>query len=293
MFVFCLARVFDANYNRALNDARNALNALRHEKEQADIAKEMAIESSRVKGEFLANMSHEIRTPMNGVLGMADMLRDTELDEEQKEITDTILGSAESLLRIINDILDVSKLEAGKIELISNPFDPRKLIQDLCTLYIAANGSKEIQYSIKIGQDIPEVLWGDSGRLEQILINLIGNAVKFTPAGGTIEIQAKYRSETDDQAELLLLVKDTGIGIPKEKQKKIFEAFTQADGTTTRQFGGTGLGLTISMQLVHLMRGEIWLESEEGAGSTFYFTAIFDKENRQSCEPDSVLVNSA
>lgn len=286
VFVFFLARVFDANYNRVLNDAHKALEALKHEKQQAEIAKEIAIESSRTKGEFLANMSHEIRTPMNGVLGMADVLRDTQLNEDQQEITDTILSSAESLLRIINDILDISKLEAKKIELISIPFDLRKIIKDLCTIYVEGNGLKKIQTNIEISLDISEVLLGDSDRLKQILTNLIGNAVKFTPAGGTIELKAEIKSETDTQTEVLFSVKDTGIGIPIDKQKKIFEAFTQADGTTTRQFGGTGLGLTISMQLVHLLQGSIWLESEEGVGSTFYFTAIFDKETQHASETE-------
>ncbi len=214
---------------------------------------------------------------MNGVLGMADLLRDTKLDEDQQDIADTIMSSAESLLRIINDILDISKLEAKKIELISIPFDIRAIIRDLCTIYIAGNGSKKIQLNVEINPEIPEILLGDSDRLKQILTNLIGNAVKFTPAGGTIEIRADIRSETHKQTEVLLSVKDTGVGIPGDKQQRIFEAFTQADGTTTRQFGGTGLGLTISMQLVHLMQGEIWLESEVGVGSTFFFTALFDK----------------
>ncbi|MEM8484853.1 MAG: ATP-binding protein [Bacteroidota bacterium] len=284
VFIFCLARVFDANYNRALGEAQHALKALQHEKEQAETAKELAIESARIKGEFLANMSHEIRTPMNGVLGMADLLRDTPLDEEQQDITDTILSSAESLLRIINDILDISKLEDGKVDLISKPFDLMAILQELCTIYIAGNGSKDIQFDVRISPDIPQTLLGDSDRLKQVLINLIGNAVKFMPTGGRIDIGARIKSNTDKQVEVVLSVKDTGIGIPKNKQKKIFEAFTQADGTITRQFGGTGLGLTISMQLVHSMQGEIWLESEEGVGSTFYFTAVFDLAEQKSVQ---------
>ncbi len=282
VFIFCLARVFDTNYNRALGEAQHALIALNHEKEQAEIAKELAIESARIKGEFLANMSHEIRTPMNGILGMADILRDTELDEEQQDITNTILSSAESLLRIINDILDLSKLESGKIELIEKPFDLRGIIQELCTIYIVGNGSKNIDFDVAISPDIPAILLGDGDRLKQVLINLIGNAVKFMPSGGHIDVSASLKSETDEQTEVLIFVKDTGIGIPEDKQEKIFDAFIQADGTATRKFGGTGLGLTISMQLVHSMQGNIWLESEEGVGSTFYFTALFNKSGSDS-----------
>lgn len=277
VFIFCLARVFDTNYNRALGEAQHALVALNHEKEQAEIAKELAIESARIKGEFLANMSHEIRTPMNGVLGMTDLLRGTKLDEEQQEITDTILSSAESLLRIINDILDISKLESGKVELLIAPFDLRAIIQELCAIYITGNGSKDIAFEVAVAPALPQILLGDGDRLKQILINLIGNAVKFMPAGGHIDVNARVKSETDEQVEVLVFVKDTGIGIPEDKQEKIFDAFIQADGTATRKFGGTGLGLTISMQLVHSMQGDIWLESEEGVGSTFFFTAVFDK----------------
>ena len=288
IFVFCLAHEFSINYNRAINEVEDILEALKVEKKQADIAREMAIESSRVKGEFLANMSHEIRTPMNGVLGMADLLLLTELDDEQEDIASTILSSAESLLRIINDILDISKLEAGKIVLVPTVFDIKRMIEELFKIYVTGLTSKDINHYLKICPTIPTPVIGDSDRLKQVLINLIGNAVKFTKTGGTVGIEVTKKSETESTIEILFAVEDTGIGIAEDKQKQIFDSFSQADGTITRKFGGTGLGLSIAMQLVQLMGGTIWLESEEGTGSTFFFTTIFEK--RRNTVP---LINNA
>lgn len=248
------------------------------------LKKDAAEEANRAKSEFLANMSHEIRTPLNGIIGMAELGFDTELDENQKGIFHTINQEADSLLGLINEILDFSKIEAGKFELERLPFSPRYMLEDLNRSFAHQAKKKGLELIIFISPDIPLRLNGDPGRLRQILRNLIGNAMKFTESGG-IFVRAEIEKDLNDSAKIRFSVKDTGIGIPEEKQAAIFEGFTQADGSTTRKYGGTGLGTTISKQLAEMMGGQIGLKSQEGKGSTFWFTAVLEKHEEQRHTP--------
>jgi two-component system, sensor histidine kinase and response regulator len=262
------------------------------QRKQMELAQQRAVEAAeaanRAKSTFLANMSHEIRTPMNAVIGLTELVLGTELTSVQREYLSLVKDSAESLLALINDILDFSKIDAGKLQLDLTPFQIREVLGDAMKgLAVRARG-KDVEVACHVHPDVPEILVGDALRLRQIIANLVGNAIKFTQVGEVV-LDVAVESSSEEQTTLHFISRDTGIGIPLEKQQAIFDAFSQADPSTTRRFGGTGLGLAIAARLVSLMDGRIWLESEVGRGSRFHFTLSFSRRSGVPAAPASTF----
>ncbi len=274
LFIFGMIQL---NYQRLELDFINSYSEMK-------AAKEAAEKATRAKSEFLANMSHEIRTPMNGVIGMLELLFETRMSEEQKELAHSAQQSADSLLYLINDILDFSKMEAGMLEVETIDFNLGVTMDSICDIFAVKARKKGLEFGCLIQENVPENLIGDPGRLRQILTNLAGNALKFTESG-QILLTVSRRLETQDNVELIFEVQDTGIGIPENKLGNLFESFSQADASTTRKYGGTGLGLAISRQLVELMQGEIGVKSKINKGSTFWFSIFFTKQCRPALPP--------
>ena len=251
--------------------------------ENLSVAKEMAEQASQLKSQFLANMSHEIRTPLNAIMGFITLLNENETDEQKLKYLSIIKNASDSLLQIINDILDISKIESGKLVIEPYNFNPYKDLIEIAELFQAKAAEKNIVFNIKYNNSIPKVLYGDLLRIKQIYSNLLSNAIKFTPEGSKVKSVVWYKD-----GYLNIIVKDYGIGITEEKQKTIFEPFTQAEGSTTRKYGGTGLGLTISLELAHLLGGEITLKSKEGKGSMFKLSIPVPIGEEEKDESDSV-----
>ena len=279
VFLLTQGRRLNRDYSKAVNDRRQLVKAM-----------QMAEAANRAKSSFLANMSHELRTPMNGMIGMTELVLDTELSPDQRELLETSRNSAEALLHLLDDVLDFSQMEAKELDLEQVAFDPHKLVRETVKVFAPQAAQKHLSLTHSIAARVPDKVAGDPRRLRQILMNLLGNAIKFTPTGG-IELRLGVESVGEGDIALHFAVKDTGIGISKDKKEVIFRAFAQADQSMTRRYGGTGLGLTISARLVELMRGAIWVESEPGQGSTFHFIARFQTAAaRETAAADSLAV---
>jgi len=262
-FLLAQGRQLSIQYRKAFEDRR-----------LLESAKKMAEAANEAKGHFLANISHELRTPMNGIIGMTELALETELSAEQRDLLETSRNSAISLLYLLNDVLDFSRMEAKSISLDSVPFNLSKLVSETASAFENHAKQKGLSLACEISPEIPAEVTGDPSRLRQILVNLLGNAVKFTHAGSVL-VHATVESSDSHEIRVRFDVTDTGIGIPKEKHSMIFQPFAQADGSMTRKYGGTGIGLSISMRLVDLMGGKMWITSEPGKGSTFHFSVSF------------------
>ena len=280
--MFQTAIHLEAQVEQRTHDLERALAELSRSNHELDAARCAADAASRAKSDFLATMSHEIRTPLNGVLGLANLLAETTLDEQQRGFVDHIRGCGDALLALINDILDFSKIEAGRMELESIVYQPAELVRSVCDLFGARCLAKQLTLTVDLAPDLPAALRGDPGRIRQILVNLIGNALKFTERGSIVVSVA--READAEPPRLRMTVKDTGIGISPEAQAQLFREFTQADSSTTRRYGGTGLGLAICKRLSKLMGGEISVTSVLGHGSTFSFTVRAERAAEPSQE---------
>lgn len=286
--------VENAKHMFRLSQSLRQANDLVAEKERTQVslikAKNEAEQSAKARKEFLSTMSHEIRTPLNAIIGLTGLLTETKLDDQQKEFINIVRLSGESLLSIINDVLDYSKIESGKVDLEEHPFEIASPIEDVLDLMSGKADEKDLELIYYLEEDVPIAAYGDSARLRQVLLNLVNNALKFTEKGEVV-IQVKYITTQDHQHTLQFEVRDTGIGIPQEKMDRLFKSFSQVDASTTRKYGGTGLGLVISQRLVELMGGKIWIKSKLGEGTSFFFTINLREMDTDQFQASSVPVD--